>query len=112
MSPSQSGRNSGHNNNSMMFQQSSATSPLPQQPISPSYACHLTEKQSGYSVSSKKKDKSKQQATDEEEDEIIKVYDGNTSLRKRVFRTISVNKICSYLGILVSYQSRNYQCNS
>jgi len=42
-----------------------------------------------------------QQTVDEEEEEvIIQVYDGNTSLRKHVFRTISVKQNCSYLSIL------------
>ena len=59
--------------------------------------------------SSKKKEKSRQAAADEEEDikEIIKVYDGNTSFRKRIFRTIAVNKTCSYLAILVSTHKQN-----
>jgi len=64
------------------------------------------------STSARKKDRSSkvhhhhhhhhhQQTVDEdEEDVIIQVYDGNTSLRKRVFRTIAVRQHCSYLAIL------------
>ncbi len=66
---------------------------------------------SSTSQSARKKDRSSkvnhhhhhhhQQTVDEdEEDVIIQVYDGNTSLRKRVFRTIAVRQHCSYLAIL------------
>jgi hypothetical protein len=50
--------------------------------------------------SSKKKDKNKQ--LDEEEDckEIIKVYDGNAAFRKRLFKTITVNKNSSHIAIV------------
>lgn len=51
--------------------------------------------------SSKKRDKpTKQQADEEEDKEVIKVYDGNASFRKRIFKTIIVNKSSSHLGIV------------
>lgn len=95
----------------------------PPSPLPSSYAGN--ERTINQSSSSKKK--AKQLAEDEEDSkgilfslffsslsffsnksffaEIIKVYDGNTSFRKRMFRTISINKNCSYVSILVSFFS-------
>lgn len=107
---------------------SSPSGSLPASPFSNSFNKdnHLLQTSSSTSSSSKKKDKSKQ-AEDEEDSrgikalgsiftektklffflflnkETIRVYDGNTSFRKKVFRTITVPKNCTYQTLLVCF---------
>ena len=62
--------------------------------------------------SSKKKEKSSKQQADSDEvsKETIRVYDGDTSLRKRVFRKIIVPQCCSY-KILLEASLRTFHIN-
>ena len=76
------------------------------------WTAHLNQNQVLFNTgSSKKKDKSKQQAENEEiSKEEIRVYDGDASLRKRVYRKIIVPQNCSY-RILLEASLRTFHIN-
>ena len=64
----------------------------------------------------KEKERQKVEKEKENEDETVKVYDGYAALRKRIFRTITIHKMCSKDELLlaamkayvVSQDSRNF----
>ena len=64
----------------------------------------------------RQKERAKVEKEKENEEETVKVYDGYSSLRKRLFRTVTVNKTCSKEELLmtamrafvVSQDSRNF----
>ncbi len=103
-------------NNSQINSNSNSTSPSRGGNSSSScYSALNNQNHSGVNISttssSKKKDKNKQQTENEEiSKETIRVYDGDASLRKRVFRTIIVPQCCSY-RILLEASLRTFHIN-
>jgi hypothetical protein len=83
-----------------------ATTPTPMSMSmpSPSPNSNLPQTVTSSTVSSgstKKKDKYKMPEEEEDSKEIIRIYDGNTSFRKRIYKTIAVPKNSTYQQILV-----------
>jgi hypothetical protein len=64
----------------------------------------------------RQKERSRVEKEKENDDEIIKVYDGYGALRKRLFRTVTVHKMCSkdelllaaMRAFMVTQDSRNF----